>query len=106
MRERIKTVRLGRWTLTLYDTGKYDNRGCTRLAYRVRQDGKAVAWSRDEYDAVCGSPLHADDSDETAAAAVALIAHDACHNCDDQRIECGWDADGFSDEGSMRWPNF
>jgi hypothetical protein len=107
--ERIRTVRLSngstRWALSLYDTGRTDSRGQSRLAYRVSENGRKVAKSTDEHDTVCGSPMHADDSDATVAAACALIAHCASHDSDDRRIDSEWDAEGFSEAAALRWPN-
>ena len=102
MRDRLRTVRLGRFTLSLFATERTDSRGCTGIAWTVRQDGRPVASSTGG-DLVFGSPLHADDSDATVAAAVSLIAHCATHDENDNRIPCVWDADAFSDEGAMRF---
>lgn len=102
MRERIKSVRLGRWTVTLYATERTDARGCTGLGWTVREDGKSVARD-DGSDLVFGSPLHADDSDETMAAACSLISHCATHDSDDARVECAWDADGMGEAAAMRY---
>ncbi len=70
--------------LSVYDTGAYDTRGCTRLAYRLSSFEPGVCLTEDDDGHVtphpdtaqmgkeifrgedfCGSPLHADDSNET-----------------------------------------
>jgi hypothetical protein len=82
MREQIRTVRLAPYRpgqgptfyLTTYDTGRTDDRGCTRQAYTLTQHepGKAPIVLFDGED-FCGSPLHADDSDQTIAALLGFL---------------------------------
>ena len=104
---KVRSVRLAgwqnRWTVTLYDLGTCDNRGTTALGYRVRENGRIVAEDMTPAGAVYGSPMHADDSDATMAAACSLIAHAAQHDPDDNPIEPGWDAEGLSEAASLRW---
>lgn len=50
--------------LEMFDTFTRDDRGQTRMAYRFFHEGKLIFDGAD----FCGSPMHADDSDETVAA--------------------------------------
>lgn len=72
----IRTVRIEahdgyRYTLTMTDSGTYDARGQTRIGYVLKV--KAPESGRKAYtvlfrgDDFSGSPMHADDSDETVA---------------------------------------
>jgi hypothetical protein len=69
-RESIRTWRAGRFQLDLFDTGRCDGRGQTRLAYSFRDGGKVIFEGED----FAGSPLHADDSDETVAALLSFLS--------------------------------
>lgn len=103
--EIVRSVRLGRFTVRLYDLGVYDRRGCTALGYRVICRGETVCADLTPAGAVYGSPMHADDSDATMAASISLICHCAMHDSDDRRVDCSWDAEELSDLASMRWPD-
>lgn len=69
-RELIRTWTSGRFRLELFDTHRQDWRGQTRLAYRFSDTGKLIFEGAD----FAGSPLHADDSDETAAALLSFLS--------------------------------
>jgi len=69
-RESIRTWRSGRFELELFDTARSDWRGQTRLAYSFRDGGKVIFEGED----FAGSPLHADDSDETVAALLSFLS--------------------------------
>jgi hypothetical protein len=69
-RECIRTWRAGRFQLDLFDTGSCDSRGQTRLAYTFRDNGNVIF----EGDDFAGSPLHADDSEETVAALLSFLS--------------------------------
>ena len=68
--ESIRTWNSGRFTLELFDTGRTDWRGQTRLGYRFT-DGERVVFEGADF---AGSPLHADDSDATVAALLGFLS--------------------------------
>jgi len=81
--EKIRTIRLApyrkgagpRFTLSLFDTGRYDSRGCTRLGYTLVGHGaeygrRTVIFEGDDF---CGSPLRADDSDSSVASLLCFL---------------------------------
>jgi hypothetical protein len=77
---------------TVRETGRTDNRGQTVMSVEVRHGGKLVYMGS----GFAGSPLHADDSDDTMAAIVTLACHDAatCSECESSRAcahERTWD---------------
>ena len=69
-REPIRTWRSGRFQLELFDTRGRDWRGQTRLAYTFRDHCKVIFEGED----FAGSPLHADDSNETVAALLSFLS--------------------------------
>lgn len=69
MRDLIKTWRKSGFTLRLWDTGKRDWRGQTKLDYELK-DGRKVVFAGDDF---AGSPMHADDSRETVAALLGFL---------------------------------
>jgi len=69
-REAIRTWQAGRFRLELFDTGRQDWRGQGRLAYTFTDGGKVIFEGSD----FCGSPLHADDSDQTLAALLGFLS--------------------------------
>lgn len=73
MRELIRaaTILQGdhKYAVRLYDTGTYDSRGQTRLDYEFDQDSVRLFTGSD----FRGSPMHADDSDETLAALLGFL---------------------------------
>ena|GEM_PF-5718442 len=69
-REAIRTWQAGRFRLEVCDTGRRDWRGQSRLAYTFTDDDKVIFEGSD----FCGSPLHADDSDETLAALLGFLS--------------------------------
>lgn len=82
MRELIRNAKIDGFTFRLYDTGTYDNRGCTRLDWEaVAPDGEMVKGGE-----LCGSPGHADDSNDTLACLVGFLSATHC-----------WDAPGEED---------
>lgn len=101
MRELLREYRDGKFQVTLWATNKIDKRGQTGIAWRVKQNGKKVAESKGPSDYVYGSPMHADDSKATMAAAMTLIAHSALHDANDNPVNPGWDAEELYDLGSM-----
>lgn len=65
-----------RFVLATWDTCRVDSRGQTRQAYLLRQldyVGKAKWTTIFEGDDFCGSPLHADDSDDTLRALLGFL---------------------------------
>jgi hypothetical protein len=69
-REAIRTWHAGRFHLEVFDTGRSDWRGQTRLAYTFKDNGNVIFEGQD----FAGSPLHADDSDETLAALLGFLS--------------------------------
>jgi hypothetical protein len=67
-RKGLATFRLETWT-----TGSMDERGQSRIAYKLTQVGPEMRYGILRRDTIfhgtdfCGSPLHADDSDATMA---------------------------------------
>jgi hypothetical protein len=59
-----------RFRLTMWDTGTYDHRGCTRIAYQLREVGGPVIFAGEDFS---GSPMHADDSDATVAGLLGFL---------------------------------
>lgn len=55
--------------LEVWDTGRMDCRGQSVLGYRLKVSG-AVVFEGEDF---AGSPLHADDSDETAGALLSFL---------------------------------
>jgi hypothetical protein len=70
MNELIRDWKSGRFALELFATGRRDWRGQTKLAYRFI-DGEQVIFEGEDF---AGSPLHADDSDETLAALLGFLS--------------------------------
>lgn len=70
MKELIRMWRSGAYRLNLYDTGSRDQRGQTILAYRFRHSGKTIFEGED----FSGSPLNADDSNETMACLLGFLS--------------------------------
>jgi len=68
--ESIRVWQEGRFRLELFDTGQRDWRGQTKLAYTFHDAGKLVFEGED----FAGSPLHADDSDETVVSLLAFLS--------------------------------
>lgn len=68
--ELIKVWRKAGFTLRLWDTGRRDWRGQTRLAYELK-DGRGVVFAGDDFS---GSPLHADDSQATVGAILSFLS--------------------------------
>lgn len=69
-RETIRTWQSGRFKLQVFDTGRRDWRGQSRLAYTFTDAGNVIFESED----FAGSPLHADDSDATLAALLGFLS--------------------------------
>ena len=68
--ELIRTWQSDRFRLDLFDTHRRDWRGQTRLAYRFSDSDRLVFGGTD----FAGSPLHADDSDQTVAALLSFLS--------------------------------
>ncbi len=68
--ELIRTWRAGGFSLRLFDTGRYDNRGQSYLGYELR-DARKLVFEGDDF---AGSPLHADDSDATVASLLGFLS--------------------------------
>ena len=58
-----------RFTLTVWATDGRDWRGQTKLGYRLNMDG-VILFSGADF---CGSPLHADDADQTIASLMGFL---------------------------------
>jgi hypothetical protein len=69
-REVIRMWQAGRFKLEIFDTGRQDWRGQSRLSYTFT-DGGSVIFQGEDF---AGSPLHSDDSDETVAALLGFLA--------------------------------
>ena len=69
-REPIRTWQSGSFKLELFDTGRCDWRGQSRLAYTFCDAGKVIFEGAD----FASSPLHADDSSQTVAALLSFLA--------------------------------
>lgn len=80
-RDHVRTVRLQpyrrgcgpRFQLSIFDTGKFDSRGCSVLAYALKQHEGGRASVLFEGSDFRPSPLHADDSDATVAALLGFL---------------------------------
>jgi len=70
MKEAIRTWQSGRFKVEVFDTSRQDWRGQTRLAYRFTDGGNVIFEGED----FAGSPLHADDSDETLGALLGFLS--------------------------------
>lgn len=68
----IKKVHRKPFTVRLWDTGRVDGRGCTNLAFEVMKGRKRIYHGEDFH----GSPLYADDSNETVASLLSFASHD------------------------------
>ena len=69
-RESIRTWSRDRFRVEVFATSRTDWRGQTRLAYRFC-DGDRLVFEESDF---CGSPLHADDSDETVASLLTFLS--------------------------------
>mgnify|MGYP001560414375 CR=1 len=69
MKDLIKVWRKSGFTLRLYDTGRVDWRGQSKLAYELK-DHRKVIFSGGDF---AGSPMHADDSLQTVAALLGFL---------------------------------
>lgn len=58
-----------RFNLTVWDTGRRDWRGQSKLGYELRSAGRTLFTGED----FAGSPIHADDSDATIAALLGFL---------------------------------
>ena len=58
------------FTLKLWDTGNLDSRGQTYLGYRLTTTDKVCVFEGEDF---AGSPMHADDSDETVAGLMSFL---------------------------------
>jgi len=57
------------FSLTMWDSGRSDWRGCSYIRYRLTMGGRALF----EGDDFAGSPMHAIDADETAASLLGFL---------------------------------
>lgn len=69
MLDLIRRVKIEQFELSLYDTGRYDSRGQTILAYELTAPGTTIFAGND----FRGSPLRADDSDNTLRALLGFL---------------------------------
>ena len=59
------------FTLAMFDTGRRDSRGCTRIAYTLHMTGRrGPLFNGSDF---CASPLHADDSDSAVAGLIGFL---------------------------------
>lgn len=107
--DKLRTVRLGRFTVTTYDLGTTDHRGQTAIGYSITDGHGVVAQCGTGLDGrryggapVYGSPMHADDSDATTHAVITLVCHGETHDADDRPLECPW-ADELAELADGRW---
>jgi hypothetical protein len=66
----LRKIALAHYILTLWATTRTDDRGQTVLGYRLEAPDGATIFEGEDF---CGSPLHADDSDETLAALLGFL---------------------------------
>ena len=66
----LRDVDVEGFRLTLWATTRTDWRGQTRLGYRFHDRNGAVLFEGEDF---CGSPMHADDSDETLRALLGFL---------------------------------
>ncbi len=62
-----------RYTLRTWDSGRLDARGCTVIRYELRKgfgDTSSVLFEGEDF---VGSPMHADDADETMAGLLGFL---------------------------------
>jgi hypothetical protein len=69
-REHIRTWQTGRFRLDIYDTGRRDWRGQSKLAYEFRDSDRLIFQGED----FAGSPLHTDDSAQTVATLLSFLS--------------------------------
>lgn len=62
-----------RYTLRVWDTGRLDSRGCSFLSYELRTGFGSTSAVLFEGDDFAGSPMHADDADETMRALLGFL---------------------------------
>jgi hypothetical protein len=62
-----------RYTLRVWDSGDLDTRGCSYLGYELREGFSAHSVTIFEGEDFAGSPMHADDSDETMKGLLAFL---------------------------------
>jgi hypothetical protein len=60
----------GEFEIDLYDRGRRDDRGCARLYYELWHAGELIFYGNE----FCGSPIHADDSDDTVGALIGFLS--------------------------------
>ena len=60
----------GDFKLTMWDTGRTDWRGQTNIGFTLEDCGRVIFEDED----FCGSPMHADDSDETVGALLGFLS--------------------------------
>lgn len=68
--EQIRHVRFDGYELRLFATNGRDWRGQTRLAYEFGKVGEPALFEGSDF---CGSPMHADDSDETLRCLIGFL---------------------------------
>jgi hypothetical protein len=66
----LRAVKFDGYTLETWTTGKYDRRGQSEIAYRLTHPSGWVIFDARDFH---GSPLHADDSDETMRALIGFL---------------------------------
>ena len=62
-----------RYTLRMWDTGRLDKRGCSFMSYELYCGFSGSVETLFEADDFAGSPMHADDSDETVRALLSFL---------------------------------
>ena len=70
MRDTLRDVILDGYRLTTWATPKTDWRGQTRIGYQFSSPDGAVIFEGEDFS---GSPMHADDSDETLRALLSFL---------------------------------
>jgi hypothetical protein len=66
----LRTWAADGFVLEMYSTNKTDDRGQTVIAYRLTDRGEVIFQEHD----FCGSPMHADDSDQSVAALLGFLS--------------------------------
>lgn len=98
----LRDVEIDDHRLQVWETGTYDHRGCSRLAYRLSMPDGWVVFEGDDF---AGSPMHAVDSDDTLRGLLSFLTlrpgdTDADYFQDYTPAQLAW-TDGHAENLSM-----
>lgn len=103
---KVRQVRLGPWTVTLYALGVYDNRGSEGLGYKVcHKEHGVVLEAYSARNAVYPGMGMASDSDAAMASTISLICYTECYDLDGNRTAATWDTEDLAERASLQWPD-